>query len=133
MKKVSDFSIDVDTWLEFADYDLKTAKWDLEGKIFTSSCYASQQAAEKALKALIFTKGKAAPKIHSLDRLISELKRLKTEIGEIEEDAQLLDKYYISTRYPGQYGGPEGLYNEKDAVTAISSAENILAFVHKQV
>lgn len=133
MKKVPDFSADVDVWLEFADYDFKTAKWDLKGEIFTSACYASQQAAEKALKALIFTKGKTAPKVHSLDRLISELKRLKTETGEIEEDAQLLDKYYISTRYPGQYGGPEGLYNEKDAIAAISSAENILEFVHKQI
>ena len=133
MKKALDFSADVNTWLEFADYDLKTAKWDLEGKIFTSTCYASQQAAEKALKALILSKGKVAPKIHSLDRLISELENLKTETDEIEKEAQTLDKYYISSRYPGQYGGPEGLYNEEDASIAIASAENILEFVQKHL
>lgn len=133
MKKVLDFSNDVKTWLEFADYDLKTAKWNFDGKIFTSACYASQQAAEKALKALILSKGKVAPKVHSLDRLISELKQLKTGIDKIEEDAKNLDKYYISTRYPGQYGGPSGLYDEDDAATAISSAENILDFIQKDI
>ncbi|MBL7159203.1 HEPN domain-containing protein [Candidatus Microgenomates bacterium] len=133
MKKSNDFSADVNTWLDFANYDLKTAKWNLEGKIFTSCCYACQQAAEKALKALILAKGKVAPKIHSLDRLVSELKNLGAKTSKIEKDAQLLDKYYISTRYPGQYGGPEGLYDKIDAESAITSAEKILNFVRKQI
>lgn len=97
MRKKTDFSSDVATWLEFADYDLKTAKWNLEGKIFTSACYASQQAAEKALKALILTNEKVIPKVHSLDRLMSELKILGLGISNIEKEAQELDKYYIST------------------------------------
>ena len=46
MKKQTDFSSDAATWMDFASYDLKTAKWDLKGEIYTSSCYASQQAAE---------------------------------------------------------------------------------------
>lgn len=47
-RKKSNFATDVDTWLDFAAYDFKTAKWNLEGEIYTSTCYASQQAAEKA-------------------------------------------------------------------------------------
>lgn len=132
MKKQSDFCFDIAAWLEFAEYDLKTAKWELEGKIYTSCCYACQQTAEKALKALVLAKGKVPPRVHSLDRLISELKNLKVKVVEIEEEAQLLDKYYISTRYPGQYGGPEGLYDKEDAKLAIDCAEKILRFVHQK-
>ena len=131
-KSRNDFSADVNSWPEFADYDLKTAKWELKGTIYTSCCYACQQTAEKALKALILAKGEVAPKVHSLDRLISELKKIKVDTSIIKEDTQLLDKYYISTRYPGQYGGPEGLYDERDAKSAINSAEKILNFVREK-
>jgi HEPN domain-containing protein len=133
MKKKVDFSSDVKTWLLFADYDLKTGQWEIEGKIYTAACYACQQSAEKALKALILAYGKVAPKIHSLDRLLTELKDLKINTVEIEKEAQELDKYYISTRYPGQYGGPEGLFDKKDSLIAINSAEKILSFVKKKI
>lgn len=132
MKKKSNFTVDAQTWFSFAKYDLKSAKWQIKGKIYTSVCYACQQAAEKSLKALILYRGKVIPKIHSLDRLISELKKLKINTDEIEKEAQELDKYYISTRYPGQYGGPEGLYDEIDAKSAIVAAEKILNFVKKK-
>lgn len=128
MKK-NNFTADVDTWLEFAEYDLKSARWQLEGKIYTSACYVSQQAAEKALKALILSCDNIPPKIHSLDRLIAILKDLKVDISSIETEAQELDQYYITTRYPGQYGGPEGLYRDEDATHAIIAAEKILKFV----
>lgn len=127
--KNTNYSVDVKSWLEFAEYDLKSAKWQFKGKIYTSACYACQQVAEKALKALILSNGKIIPKIHSLDRLISEIEKIDVDISDIEKEAQELDKYYISTRYPGQYGGPEGLYDKADAQSAIIAAERILSFV----
>jgi HEPN domain-containing protein len=133
MRKRSDFSADAAAWIKFASYDLKTARWELKGKIFTSACYSSQQSAEKALKAFILAKNKVVPKVHSLDRLLSELKNIGVRVSQIEKAAQELDKYYISTRYPGQYGGPEGMYDEKDAGSAINSAERILEFVQKEI
>ena len=133
MKKPINFSKDVILWLDFAYYDLKTAKWELKGKIFTSCCYTCQQVAEKAFKALLLSVGHVIPKVHSLDRLISELKKKAINLKSIEKEAKELDKYYISTRYPGQYGGPEGMYNEKDSEKAIASAESILTFVQKHI
>jgi len=133
MKKRNDFSADTKNWLDFARYDLKTAEWDLKGNIYTSSCYASQQAAEKSIKALILSNGKIIPKVHSLDRLLSELKKIGINTIQIEKSAQILDKYYISTRYPGQYGGPEGLYDESDAQSAITAAKSILLFVKNKI
>lgn len=130
MKK-TDFTADVNTWLEFAAYDLKSALWQLKGEIYTSACFAAQQAAEKSLKALILSHGKVAPKVHSLDHLLSILRRLKVVVAPIETEALELDKYYITTRYPGQYGGPEELYTENDARTAVENAQAIFDFVNK--
>lgn len=133
MTRKTDFKKDTEIWTSFAKYDLKTARWNLEGEIFTSVCYSCQQTAEKALKALLFYYGKSAPRVHSLDYLISLLKKLKGEVGNIEEEAFVLDKYYISSRYPGQYGGPEGMYSKVEAEEALHSAEKILLFVEKLI
>jgi HEPN domain-containing protein len=122
-------SEDVNSWLEFAKYDLKAARWNFEGKLYTTTCYFTQQVAEKAIKAMLLSKGKIAPKVHSLDRLISELKILEITVpGEIETAARELDKYYITGRYPGEYGGPEGLYSEEEAQAAMAAAEVVMNF-----
>lgn len=131
--KNHNFSADIKTWLDFAEYDLKSAKWTFEGKIYTSVCYACQQSAEKALKALVLAKGGKIPQIHSLDHLLSDLKKLKVNVSSIEKYGRDLDKYYITARYPGQYGGPEGLYDGTDAKSALIAAEKILDFVRTTI
>ena len=133
MKSNLNFTSDAKSWLEFADYDLKTARWEVEGEIYTSACYSCQQAAEKALKALLLAKQGVIHKVHSLDFLISKLKVFQIDTLFIEDEARELDQYYITTRYPGQYGGPEGLYSEMDAKQAIAAAETILKFVKQQI
>lgn len=120
---------DIKLWLEFAKYDLKSAKWQHKGKIYTSACYASQQSAEKSLKSLSLFENSQIPKIHSLQDILRTI--TKTNTSDIQTDARNLEKYYISTRYPGEYGGPEGLYNQQDSKKAIKSAESILSFVTK--
>jgi HEPN domain-containing protein len=118
---------DIKLWLEFAKYDLKSAKWQHKGKIYTSACYAGQQSAEKSLKSLsLFINGNV-PRIHSLQDIVKTLAKIDTSI--IQADARNLEKYYITTRYPGEYGGPDGLYSHKDSAKAIQSARKILSFV----
>ncbi len=45
-------------WLSQGRNDLEAAKWNAEGKFFAQTCFLSQQAAEKALKAYLFYIGK---------------------------------------------------------------------------
>lgn len=89
--------------------------------------------AEKAIKALLLTKGKPPPKLHSLDHLLGVLKKIKVPVSSIKNAARKLDEYYITTRYPGQYGGPEGLYGKTDAKNAVTAAEKILHFIRRQM
>lgn len=87
----------------------------------------------ESIKSTDFGKTRNNTKLHNLDRLITTLKTFQIDTTFIEEEARELDQYYITTRYPGQYGGPEGLYSEEDAKRAIIAAESILKFVKKQI
>lgn len=37
------------------------------------------------------------------------------------------------SRYPGQYGGPEDLYDRSDAQAAVESAQAVIGFVEKNI
>ncbi|NIS70807.1 MAG: HEPN domain-containing protein [Proteobacteria bacterium] len=40
-------------WLEQAEYDLRTAQWNAQGKLYAPACFWTQQATEKAAKAYL--------------------------------------------------------------------------------
>ena len=44
-------------WYQQARYDLKAARWNMEGEFFDTACFLSQQAAEKSLKSLLYYLG----------------------------------------------------------------------------
>ena len=88
-------------------------------------CFLSQQIAEKSLKALIIFFDMELEKIHDLKKLISLLEKDINKIKEINEEATLLNRYYIETRYVGNF--PE--FSWADAKEAFSAAEKIKNFV----
>ncbi len=113
-------------WLQFAEEDLKIAQLALEEKLYNQSCFHAQQCAEKALKALIAESGKTVPKTHKLIDLLSEIKH--HQIAQLRKSLQLLDRFYIPTRYPDALPGmpPEGLPTESDAKEALETARRAL-------
>ena len=103
---------------------MEHAKKSLEMEDFEWVCFATQQACEKAIKAVIESKnGKA--KTHSLMNMIVAL-GIKEE--EIIEACMRLDKNYILPRYPNGFtsGYPHQYYSRKDAEQAISDSEAII-------
>ncbi len=119
-------------WLKQAKRDLKVARVTLENKFFEWTCFLSQQAAEKAVKALC-EKLRIECWGHSVSRI---LKGLPINVPrEIIEYAMILDRYYIPTRYPNGFetGAPAEYYTEKDAVEAIMYAEKIINFCEKHI
>lgn len=88
-------------WLRHARSDLALAQVDRpEGVLLEGLCYHAQQAAEKALKAVLILNGIPSPYTHSIRALLDSLPPGMVVPGEVE-DAAILTTYAISTRYPG--------------------------------
>lgn len=97
---------EVKEWLDFAKMDLSSAKHLYETfypRPLQIICYHCQQAAEKALKAVIVAKGKPGgmPKIHDLEFLLSQMKNYADIQEELWDYAEALTPYGIEIRYPG--------------------------------
>lgn len=90
-------------------------------------CFLSQQMAEKYLKALMVFHHKKFPKVHDLLKLESLVEKINPDIRELDNEIDILNRYYIKTRYPGDY--PE--FNEDNAKEAFNSALKIEEFVLK--
>lgn len=97
---------EVKEWLDFAKMDLSSAKHLYETfypRPLQIICYHCQQAAEKALKAVIVAKGKPGgmPKMHDLEFLLSQMKNYVDIQEDLWDYAEALTPYGIEIRYPG--------------------------------
>ena len=112
-------------WMERAKASLALAKArKMEGILLEDLCYQAQQAGEKALKALYLKRGAVFPFVHNLDQLLAGLEDLGLEIPEAIDQATILTRYAVETRYPGAYEPViEDEYQE-----AIRFAETILSW-----
>ena len=92
------------------------------------ACFAAQQGAEKAVKALHLSKGQEAWG-HVVARLLNELPAKPP--ADLIEKARALDNFYMPTRYPN--GHPEGApfehYGPLQSGEAIAYAREILDYV----
>ncbi len=119
------------TWMRTADRDanLARAAIDIEPSL---AAFHAQQAAEKALKALLVFTTDDHERTHTAGRLARELRTSDPSIAEgIERDAAALDLFYLTSRYPDTIGDedPGMVIVREDAVGAVARAERILAFV----
>src|SRR5208283_1113116 len=96
--KIDDRSRD---WLAQAQNDLLFAKAALKDGFFAQCCFISQQAAEKALKSVLLSRGAKVILTHSLVKLCAML----AANGEMQRAAGVLDQYYLSGRYPDSLPG----------------------------
>jgi HEPN domain-containing protein len=121
-------------WLHEAEQDLDVAHHLQEHGYFSWSCFAAQQSAEKAVKALHLACKQEAWG-HVVARLLSELPEHQKAPAELIQIAKVLDGYYIPARYPN--GHPEGPayehYGPLQSEQAIHYADQILQFVRSQM
>ncbi|MEM0490189.1 MAG: HEPN domain-containing protein [Ignisphaera sp.] len=118
-------------WIKSARLTLESAKKDHVNRDYNWSCFKAHQAAEKALKAILW--GLGSPRIgHSLVELGNVLKSIGIEISiDIYEALVRLSKFYIPTRYPDVWseGVPEDYYTESESREAIEFAEKVIDWV----
>lgn len=94
---------DPQEWLNRARSNLERARADvrLPGVYLEDLCFDAQQAAEKAIKALLIARRGHAPHIHDLRRLLELLEDCGEAIPQEIRGAELLTRYAAVTRYPG--------------------------------
>lgn len=125
---------EAERWFHQAFYDLKAARWNVEGGFFSTVCFLAQQSGEKALKALLYAKGgrRQALFTHSLVEMVNAAQKLKVGgMDKLITPARALDLHYIPSRYPnGLPGGyPHAFYDRQEAQMAIEAAEQILGVI----
>ena len=119
-------------WFAQAERDLTQAESSRRDGRHEWACFASQQSAEKAVKALHLYRGQEAWG-HVVARLLSEL---PMEVNsELVDRAKVLDNFYVATRYAN--GHPEGPpyehYGPLQSAEAIRHAGQILEFIRAQM
>lgn len=136
MKKHQSKSLTVSLrWLNQAEADFDAAQDSLKSEHFEWACFQAQQAAEKALKAFLFSRGLRAVITHSTAELLIEAQK-HASFDIPQKYAKTLDSYYIPTRYPNGLPGtsiPARYYSKEDADICIKYAELILKSVKKYI
>jgi len=121
-------------WLELAEKDLEQAQSALNEDDYEGSCFAAQQAAEKAVKALYELLG--LPRTSSkVSKLLKDLPPPITPSEDVIYEAITLDKLSFSmieeedeeSNISGDY------FTRKDAEKAIKGARMILDFCRKHL
>lgn len=115
-------------WLDQAERDLCRARIDMQYAYWEWACFTAQQAAEKAVKALLMSRGHTVWG-HAITPMLRLLEGLEVPVKLIE-GAQLLDAHYILARYPNGFteGKPADYYNEQKAQEAVRAADEIICF-----
>jgi HEPN domain-containing protein len=118
-------------WFRQAELDLAAARDARRFAHHEWACFAAQQAAEKAAKALHESVGTEAWG-HSVAEL---LRGLDDVPAEIVDAARVLDKHYIPARYPNSHptGAPGDLYTAPEADRALGDAQAIIEYVRRRL
>jgi HEPN domain-containing protein len=104
------------------------------------ACFQCQQAVEKALKALMFAKGrlkKSDLEDHEVMTLAYRASGLDPRLREISGTVARIQGYYTNTRYPHYQRGsfqtsiPAEMFSQVDADDAISKAAEILQLLRQ--
>lgn len=115
-------------WLGQALRDLEHARRSVRFRDYEWACFSSQQAAEKALKAVYLSLGMEAWG-HDLVNLLRGLREAGLRVSRrLIECAAELDKHYVISRYPNGFaeGAPWEHYTRRDAEKCVRSGERLV-------
>lgn len=116
-------------WLREADNTLKQARHALESHDYNLVCFLAEQAAQKALKAVLYGDGTRFINIHSITELLKTIAATRAEFLEMLDRGAKLDQYYLSSRYPDavpEPAIPSELFIKEQAEEAVAIAQAIL-------
>ena len=116
-------------WLNRAHSDLTMAKAQGPEIYREDLCFHAQQAAEKAIKAVLLHRGIRFPYVHDIRELITLLKRKAVSVPVRVWKARELTNYAVETRYPG-LSEP---VSDKEYRAAVALAETVVRWAEKKI
>lgn len=117
-------------WLAQAEHDLQAASDSLAARHYEWSAFQAQQAAEKAMKALLLYFNQEA-RGHSVVHLVQQARGYVKIPRGLLAAARELDRHYIQSRYPNGFpeGYPREYYEEHVARRCVHHAQRFIEFV----
>lgn len=121
-------------WLRQALRDVEQAEDSQKAGRHEWACFAAQQAAEKAVKALHLHLDQEAWG-HVVAKLLRELPEHVPVPPDLVEKGRVLDTFYIPPRYPNSHpeGAPFEHYGPLQSGEAIRYAREIIEFVRSHM
>ena len=124
---------EAERWLRQAESDLAFAALGAREGFPAQACFTSQQAAEKAVKAVLYLSGARFVPGHSVVELLDRAAAAVADtdaapLRRLQDSARQLDQYYIPTRYPnGLPGGiPAEVFTDPQAEDAVGRARSFV-------
>lgn len=124
-----------ESWLKQSAEDLRYARSALRDRYFAWACFACQQSAEKALKAVLVERTGTVQKTHRLLELARPCEEIDRSFAKLRPALDILNQYYGPTRYADLHGGkaPYEQYTKEIAREALRLAEKVLRTVGKSL
>lgn len=123
---------DIQVWLRYAEADLASAEGLHHLGQDANGLFHLQQAVEKTLKALLVRQTRATPpRIHSLRGLAE-----RCGLNLTSDQSLLIEKlsrYYVESRYPGDWEGIPPLVIAREAEALIPAAKEFIRWLRSQI
>lgn len=87
-------------WLSYADENLQSAKILSQSHLYNPSLQNSQQSIEKYIKSYFIEKGLKLQRTHNILSLNEILKQQNIILDITEDEIDLIDSIYLSSKYP---------------------------------
>lgn len=114
-------------WLQYARENLKVAEMTLQAGLLNPCLQNAQQAVEKALKAIRGRQGLVPKRTHSIRDLNRDLTASGVMTGLGEDDCDLFDSIYVSSKYPLDSVLPDSLPDVATCQHCVRCAAQVLA------
>jgi HEPN domain-containing protein len=116
-------------WLNRGRSNLLLAKAEEKGIYLEDLCFHAQQAAEKAIKAVLIRHDVEFPYVHDIAELLTILEGVGQIIPESIRQAEKLTRFAVFTRYPG-IASP---VSHEEYAEALKIATEVLGWAQTQI
>jgi HEPN domain-containing protein len=117
-------------WLRRARSNLAIARGPVSDDIYWEDlCFEAQQAAEKALKAVLISRNIPFRFVHDLAELLTLLEKNNIALPDAVRSAAILTDYSVEARYPGPFEPA----TEEEFREALRLADAVVAWVASQI